>query len=160
MNVAFEINPQSLNAFDFFILKKKSFFMLTSTFALNKIYLLSIKLFNLLAMVTKLLDCNVNILVLVIGMLNGIVNIVVGIDDSLKDPWNYGLRLKLGLVLKYEWQLRLVLSIIDYHLLSTLCVAWLFGGRGGRTLGFKEVLGSTKTSRTIGPSKSKQPNWI
>jgi hypothetical protein len=74
-------------------------------------------------MVTKLLDCDINILVLVISMFNAIVNIVVGIDDGLKDPSNYGLKLKLGLVLKDEWELRLVLSIIDYHLVNTLFVA-------------------------------------
>jgi hypothetical protein len=51
-------------------------------------------------MVTKLLDCNINILVLVIGMFSGIVDIAVGIDDGLRDPSNYGLRLKLKLVLK------------------------------------------------------------
>jgi hypothetical protein len=34
-------------------------------------------------MVRKLLDCDINILVLVIGMFNAIVNIAVGIDDGL-----------------------------------------------------------------------------
>ncbi len=56
-------------------------------------------------------------------MFNEIVNIAVGINDGFRDPSNYGLRLKLRLVMKNEWELRLVLSIIDYHLLSTLCVA-------------------------------------
>ncbi len=97
--------------------------MLTSTFAFNKTYLLSIKLSNLLAMVRKLLDCNINILVLVIVMFNEIVNIAIGIDDGLRDPSNCGPRLKLGLVLKDKWELRLVLSINDYHLLNTLSVA-------------------------------------
>jgi hypothetical protein len=56
-------------------------------------------------------------------MFNGIVNIAVGIDDGLRDPSNCGLRLKLGLTLKDKWELKRVLFIIDYHLLSTLCVA-------------------------------------
>jgi len=97
--------------------------MLTSTFAFNKTYLLSIELSNLLATMTKFLHCDINIFVLVIGMFNEIVNIAVGINDGFRDPSNYGLRLKLRLVMKNEWELRLVLSIIDYHLLSTLCVA-------------------------------------
>jgi hypothetical protein len=60
LNFAFEIITQSLDAFKFFILKEFVFFMLTSTFALDKTYLLSIKLSNLLAMVAKLLDCDIN----------------------------------------------------------------------------------------------------
>jgi hypothetical protein len=60
--------------------------MLKSIFAFNKTYLLSIKLSNLLEMMRKLFDCNINILVLVIGMVNGIINIAVGIDDGFRDP--------------------------------------------------------------------------
>jgi len=93
-------------------------------------------------------------------MFNEIVNIAVGINDGFRDPSNYGLRLKLRLVMKNEWELRLVLSIIDYHLLSTLCVASLFGGRGGKDIKVQKGSWINKNikKRTIEPSKSKQPN--
>jgi len=88
-------------------------------------------------------------------MFNEIVNIAIGIDDGLRDPSNCGPRLKLGLVLKDKWELRLVLSPFEY----TLC-CMIVGGWGWGKLRLREVLGSTKTSRKGRQGHQNQNNEI
>jgi len=101
LNSMFEIILSPPNALKFLILKAFLFFMFTSIFSFYKISLSSIEFSNLVMMVVRPLNCNMNISILIISLFNGIpINITI--MASLVTHWIARLRLKLNLKLGLE----------------------------------------------------------
>jgi hypothetical protein len=97
LNFAFVIIPHSIVAFKLPILKVFFSSMLASTFAFNGTFQYSTLASNLLAIVVRVLDCDNNILILVIGMSSNVpIDVIVGFDDGFNVSLNIGLGLGLG----------------------------------------------------------------
>ncbi len=118
-NFTFVIIPHSLVAFKLPILKSFFYkFYVNIHLCFNRTFQSFTLDSNLLAMVVKLLDCDINILDFVINLSISVLINVASPNDALD------ISLEIGPKLKEEWdEIFAVIYIKDYHLFNTFFVA-------------------------------------
>jgi len=97
VNIEFTTIPHSLTSLKLPIINILFFYMLTSIFAPNKISQSSTLAYNVLVIVARFLDSDMNILIFVIGLSIGVfVDVVANFNDGPN------ISLKIGLHLREE----------------------------------------------------------